>query len=267
MEAIGVGRRAVAVLIDAVPLFIVGYIIAFVTGGTTRDGFDIQGGPAFLWFGIGLAYYIVMEALWGATLGKRAMGLKVVKQSGEPLDWQASIVRNVMRIVDGFFFYLVAAIAVWVSKSRQRLGDMAANTLVVKAQIFIPILVALACGGFYPAESAAASPRYSDLVLSDVKDGPAKSTFAPNTAKIFLRTKLVDVPAGSVAKSDWIAVKTKVAAPNYKIDSSQIKIGHLVNRTDFNFSKPNAGWPEGDYRIDLFIDDKLLESVKFRVVK
>jgi uncharacterized RDD family membrane protein YckC len=134
MEAVGVGRRAVAILIDLVLLFIVGYIIALATGGTTEAGFEIHGAPAFLWFGIGLAYYIVMEALWGATLGKKAMGLKVVKQSGEPIDWQASIVRNVMRIIDGLFFYLVAAITVWISKSRQRLGDMAAHTIVVKVQ-------------------------------------------------------------------------------------------------------------------------------------
>ena len=132
MEAVGVGRRAVAVIIDSVLLFIVGYIIALATGQTTSDGFNIQGGPAFLWLGIGLAYYIVMEATSGATLGKRAMGLKVVKQSGEPMDWQASIVRNIMRIIDGFLFYLVGAIAVWVSKSKQRLGDMAAHTIVVK---------------------------------------------------------------------------------------------------------------------------------------
>jgi uncharacterized RDD family membrane protein YckC len=48
------------------------------------------------------------------------------------MDWQASIIRNLLRIVDGFFFYLVGAIVVWVSKGRQRLGDMAAHTLVVK---------------------------------------------------------------------------------------------------------------------------------------
>jgi uncharacterized RDD family membrane protein YckC len=74
-----------------------------------------------------------MEKTSGATLGKKAMGLKVVKESGEPIDWQASIVRNIMRIIDGFFFYLVGAIAVWVSKKKQRLGDMAAKTLVVRA--------------------------------------------------------------------------------------------------------------------------------------
>jgi uncharacterized RDD family membrane protein YckC len=134
MEAVGVGRRAVAIIIDSVLLFILGYIIAMATGATTSEGFNLRGGPAFLWFGIGLAYYIVMEAMSGATLGKKAMGLKVVKESGEPLDWQASIVRNVMRLIDGFIFYLIGAIVVWVSKKRQRLGDMAAHTLVVKAK-------------------------------------------------------------------------------------------------------------------------------------
>jgi uncharacterized RDD family membrane protein YckC len=132
MEAVGVGRRAVAILIDSVLLFVVAYLIALATGGTTQEGFHIQGAPAFLWFAIALAYYIVMEATSGATLGKKAMGIKVVKEGGEPLDWQASIVRNLMRIVDGFCFYLVAAITVWVSKRKQRLGDMAAHTLVVK---------------------------------------------------------------------------------------------------------------------------------------
>lgn len=133
MEAVGVGRRAVAIIIDSILLFIAGYIIAFATGATTRGGFNLEGGPAFLWLLIALAYYIVMEKTSGATLGKKAMGLKVMKESGEPIDWQAAVVRNVMRIIDGLLFYLVGAIAVWVSKKKQRLGDMAAKTLVVKA--------------------------------------------------------------------------------------------------------------------------------------
>ena len=48
MEPVGVGRRAVAVIIDAILLSIVGYLIASVTGGTTTDGFSLNGGPAFL---------------------------------------------------------------------------------------------------------------------------------------------------------------------------------------------------------------------------
>ena len=88
---------------------------------------------------------------------KTALALAAAPQPlGEPLDWQASIVRNLMRIVDGFCFYLVAAITVWVSKRKQRLGDMAAHTLVVKARIIIPFLVVLAFGGFHHPESQAA---------------------------------------------------------------------------------------------------------------
>jgi uncharacterized RDD family membrane protein YckC len=132
MEAVGVGRRAVAIIIDTILLCILGYVIAMFTGGTTETGFNLQGGPAILWFAIALVYYVVMEATSGATLGKRVMGLKVVKEGGAALDWQASIVRNVLRIIDGFFFYLVAAIVVWFSKKKQRLGDMAAHTLVVR---------------------------------------------------------------------------------------------------------------------------------------
>jgi uncharacterized RDD family membrane protein YckC len=133
MEAVGVGRRAVAIIIDSILLSIVGYALAAMTGRTTSEGFNLEGAPAFLFFAIAFAYYVVMEKTSGGTLGKKAMGLKVVKQDGAALDWQASIVRNLLRIVDGLFFYLVGAIVVWVSKSRQRLGDMAAHTVVVRA--------------------------------------------------------------------------------------------------------------------------------------
>ena len=134
MEPVGVGRRAVAIIIDSILLGIVAYLVASVTGGTTAEGFQLQGAPAFLVFLIAMAYYVVMEKTSGATLGKMAMKLKVVKQDGSALDWQASIVRNILRIIDGFFFYVVGAIAVWMSKSKQRLGDMAAHTIVVRAQ-------------------------------------------------------------------------------------------------------------------------------------
>ena len=132
---------------------------------------------------------------------------------------------------------------------------------------WFPLLVAVAAAGILPAESYAGSPRYSDMVLSDAQDGAAKSTFAPQTAKIFLRTKLVDVPSGSRVRSDWIAEKAMGAPQNYKIDSTELKVGPAMNVVNFNYSKPTAGWPVGDYRIDLFIDDKLASQVKFKVAK
>jgi len=172
-----------------------------------------------------------------------------------------------VRLVDVLFFYLVAAIAVWTSKKRQRLGDMAANTIVVSTRASMVLLVALLCSGAVPTEASAASPRYSDLVLSDAEGGPAKAVFEPNTAKIHLRAKLVDMPNGTVLKSEWIAEKTKVAPPNYRIDATELKVGSLTNIAKFSMSRPNAGWPEGDYRVDLLIDGKPATQVKFKVAK
>ena len=131
MQAVGVGRRAVAIIIDAIILIIIGWAIALGIGGAGPTGFALSGAPALIWFLVFLAYYVVMEVKWGGTLGKKALGLKVVREDGAPLDWQSSILRNVLRIIDGFFFYLVGAIVVWVSKKKQRLGDMVAHTLVV----------------------------------------------------------------------------------------------------------------------------------------
>ena len=133
MEAVGVGRRAVAVIIDGILLMIVGWALSMVMGGATSTGFNLGGAPALVFFLIAFAYFVVMEKTQGATLGKKLMGLKVVREDGAPLDWGTSVIRNILRLIDGFFFYLVGAIVVWVSKKKQRLGDMAAKTLVVRA--------------------------------------------------------------------------------------------------------------------------------------
>lgn len=267
MEPVGVARRAVAVLIDSILLFIVGYLVAALAGQTTPEGFEIRGAPFFLWIAIALTYFIVQEGLQGTTLGKRVMRLKVVKEDGAPIDWQASIARNVLRLIDGFLFYLVGAIVIRVSKRKQRLGDMAAKTIVVSARSWIGIaavaVLALAGSG----EALAGSPRYADLVLSAARDGAAAVVFKPATPRIFLRAKLVDVAAGSTVKGAWIAEKTRVAPPDYKIDEKELKIYPMMNEVTYSLSRPNAGWPEGDYRVDLYIDNKPAGHVKFRVAK
>jgi hypothetical protein len=111
----------------------------------------------------------------------------------------------------------------------------------------------------------AAGPQYQGLVISDQKGGASKTTFKTDTPKIYLHANLADVKSGSMLKGDWIAVKTKVAPPNYRIDGTELKVGPLMNQVDFNMSKPNAGWPVGDYRIDLFIDGKPAGNMKFKI--
>ncbi|MEX2542368.1 MAG: RDD family protein [Trueperaceae bacterium] len=132
MAYASVGWRAVAAIIDAGVLFAVAYAVAVFTGGITETGFELQGGPAFLSFLIWFVYYAAMEATLGASLGKFLLGLRVVKEDGAPIGWPAAIVRNVLRVVDGFLFYLVAALLVWGSHKRQRLGDRVAGTVVIR---------------------------------------------------------------------------------------------------------------------------------------
>jgi uncharacterized RDD family membrane protein YckC len=125
-QAVGVGPRFLATLIDGVLFLIIDAIILGILHGS--------GLASFLIFVAIMAYYIVMEGQRGATLGKMALGLRVVKMDGSPITMNESVIRNLLRIVDAFFGYLVAAIFVWNSPLKQRLGDRVANTLVIRTR-------------------------------------------------------------------------------------------------------------------------------------
>src|SRR5205085_1397872 len=114
-------------------------------------------------------------------------------------------------------------------------------------------LLPLALAALAPHDAAAATPRLENIVVSDSKGGAPVSTFKRDTPKVFVDVKLADVPSGAKVRSDWIAVDTAGAAPaNYKVGTKDLKAGALVNAMTFSYSKPTAGWPAGDYRVDLF---------------
>lgn len=128
----GLGRRFVAQVVDVVLLVVVGYGIAIATGSTTPTGFDLQGGPALLWFAVSWLYFIGLEAHTGQTLGKRLAGIAVEDADGGPIDWRASLVRNVLRIVDWVVFYALGTVLIILSDRNQRLGDRVASTVVIR---------------------------------------------------------------------------------------------------------------------------------------
>jgi uncharacterized RDD family membrane protein YckC len=128
----GVGIRAGATLIDVVIFWILGFIIGMVTGETEGAGFALGTASSCVLGLIGIAYYVVMETQFGGTVGKLVLGLQVVRQDGQKLDYQTALIRTLLRLIDGLFFYLIGAILVWTSPTNQRLGDRVAKTLVVK---------------------------------------------------------------------------------------------------------------------------------------
>ncbi len=92
-------------------------------------------------FGLWLIALFLMEWLYpvlfevyvdGATPGKKALGLKVVHAGGAPVDWPAALIRNLLRAVDFLpAFYGFGLVAMTGSRDFQRLGDLAAGTVVI----------------------------------------------------------------------------------------------------------------------------------------
>jgi len=85
-------------------------------------------------FAIVTGYYILFEARWnGQTPGKKAMGLRVMKDGGLPIDFPAAVIRNLLRAADFLpMLYGVGLVSILVSNDYKRLGDYVAGTVVVK---------------------------------------------------------------------------------------------------------------------------------------
>lgn len=134
MQYAGVWPRFLALLVDALALsvVIVPLAVSLSLLSVNSQNLSILVVMDLLLVILVVAYYIVMEAIWGATLGKMALRLRVVKMDGSPIGWKESIIRNLLRIVDGLFDYLVGAILIWSSPLRQRLGDRVAGTVVMR---------------------------------------------------------------------------------------------------------------------------------------
>lgn len=128
----GLGSRFLAQMIDwvltALVIAALAILLYAIGGGVATAVFLVL---AFLiWFGYDVLFEVLAN---GRTPGKRLCGLRVVRSGGQPIGFVASAVRNLMRLVDGpLTLYLGGIISVVVSKKNQRLGDMAADTLVVR---------------------------------------------------------------------------------------------------------------------------------------
>jgi uncharacterized RDD family membrane protein YckC len=85
-------------------------------------------------FAIMFGYFIAFEAMWnGQTPGKKLLGLRVVRDGGYPIDFGASLIRNLIRVGEQLLgYYLLAAISAVISPENKRLGDLAAGTIVVR---------------------------------------------------------------------------------------------------------------------------------------
>ena len=137
-ECASIQARAKALGIDALVGLAAFVLLAIIYGGISSSNgllrIKISGPPLLMATVLWLAYMTWMEAKYGRSIGKRARGLSVVMEDGEPVTPEAALTRNLMRFLDALPYvvpYLVGAVAISDSPRMQRFGDRVAETMVV----------------------------------------------------------------------------------------------------------------------------------------
>lgn len=167
-ETGGLGSRFLAAVVDGALQWAVAFLLFFagmfaaplmIVGSRGRSSAAVGALGAFfaiLFLVIGLLFFLyklLLEAFWnGQTLGKRVAGIRVVSADGLPVRFWQVLVRNLLRPIDFFpGFYLIGSICILASQRAQRLGDMAAGTVVVREQraVLFQVPQALSHPGLY----------------------------------------------------------------------------------------------------------------------
>jgi len=133
----GLVPRSLAWLIDAlIRLFIyTGLAIVLLIFGDTGAGLYLLAAFVIEWF-----YPVLFEVLRdGQTPGKRSYGIRVLHDDGTPIGWSASLIRNLLRVVDFLpIMYGFGMASIMLNRDFKRLGDLAAGTIVVYRDAPLP---------------------------------------------------------------------------------------------------------------------------------
>lgn len=139
-----IGSRFMAIFADTI-IQIAAYALSIIVDWTVMDGkpFSSFGGSQlwikaaliFMNFCLWWGYYAAFEALWnGQTPGKRWAGIRVIKETGRPINAFEALARNFIRVVDLLPIappYAVGIVTMLLNSKNRRLGDFVAGTLVV----------------------------------------------------------------------------------------------------------------------------------------
>jgi uncharacterized RDD family membrane protein YckC len=134
----GFGTRCMAALVDNLVLLIPMIGFGILLGRSLPRNFGT--GTTFLviliilQFFLVIVYHLLFELLWnGQTPGKRMFRLRIIQANGLPITTGSVLIRNFVRPFDFLpIFYTVGLVALFFTKNTQRLGDMAAKTIVVR---------------------------------------------------------------------------------------------------------------------------------------
>ncbi|HEY5650704.1 MAG TPA: RDD family protein [Acidimicrobiia bacterium] len=137
----GLGSRMIAAVVDAILIGLLVFMVAFGAGRLSLGGLDggifVQAVVTIAITLVILGYLVGFEALnEGRTPGKRAVGIRVVTTEGDSIGFLAAFLRNLLRVIDFLpAVFIVGAGSILLTKTNQRLGDIAANTIVIRERL------------------------------------------------------------------------------------------------------------------------------------
>ncbi len=194
-----------------------------------------EGLAALFYFAVTIFYGMIAEWTWqGQTVGKRLLGLRVIDAAGGRLQPSQIVMRNLIRPVDALpVFYLVGAAVCLASRHFQRLGDLAAGTVVVRNEELAPPDLAPVLGGRFNSML-----EYRHLAAQLRQRTPPALAALGLTA--LLRRERLD-PAARVAVFAALAARfrTLVAFPPAAVD--ELSDEHYVrNAVEIIFQPPGS---------------------------
>ena len=145
-EIVGIGSRFLAALIDTT---VIGILLAaaniilffFLLRGSEGVNSILVALASLISFIFIWGYYIFFELRWnGSSPGKHLVGIRVIRGDGTPITLAESVIRNLIRLVDFLpAAYGLGLVTMFIDGKARRLGDMAANTLVVREQTAVSL--------------------------------------------------------------------------------------------------------------------------------
>lgn len=131
-DVAGIGSRTIALIVDTLiqTLLLLPVVVVSIAADVSGPFGSVV--LIVLVFVVLWLYYPAFEWAWrGQTPGKRFQHIRVVRTDGQPASLAPIVVRNLIRIVDVMALPFLALISMFITKRSQRLGDLAAGTMVV----------------------------------------------------------------------------------------------------------------------------------------
>ena len=119
-----------------------------------------------------------------------------------------------------------------------------------------------------PARDLVLSPPAAKVTLEVAleRDGAAQDQFRSDVQNIFVRWAGEQLPVGAAVRVAWIAEDVgDLVPPNFVIDETETEVTRASFAARFTLSRPKDGWAAGQYRLELYLEDELVQTAKVTI--